>query len=167
MRHLLYIACILILFLLQGVLMAVLPADISNHFAPFFSFVVIIYVAVRMGVGHGIVYGVCFGLLQDIVYGQAIGFYAFSIAMAAYLVATLRRFISDGVATFVVFAIMGTGLLRFFIFGFYRLFNLLDIGLADAFGPDFVLTLVLNGCFALLVYYPLRRLNLKKEATGR
>ncbi|PTM58264.1 rod shape-determining protein MreD [Desmospora activa] len=143
------------LFLLEGTVFQMLvPQAWGSQLVWIPQLVVsgIIILSLYRGRREGLVYGFSFGLLQDLVYGQAIGIYAFSTAAVGYLIGqTSRQFLSGPTV-----ALLATGVGQLFhlliSYAWFRLFDLTRIGWEEAFLYHILPSALLNMVVAFPIY---------------
>lgn len=157
-----------IAFVAEGTIMQVIAPEHygwAYELIPHFSLVLIILMASYLKSSFGIVYGMIFGLLTDLIYTDVIGVYMFSTALVAYFISVLSRYLFSNFIVAILLSVAGVSALEFLVYGLNSL-----IGIADASIDSFVYgrllpTLVLNGIFTLLIYYPFMKLLKKVKRT--
>ncbi|MGC4375816.1 rod shape-determining protein MreD [Fictibacillus sp. Mic-4] len=134
---------------------------------PHFSLVIIIFVASYLKPSYGIVYGLIFGLLTDLMYTDLIGIYMFSTALVAYITAVLSRFLFGNLFVTLVLTILGVAVLEFLVYGLNTLVGVANESVDLFLYNRLISTLILNGVFAILIYYPLLKfLRKMKDSIG-
>jgi rod shape-determining protein MreD len=105
-----------------------------------------------------LLYGVCFGFMHDLMYGQMIGVFAFTMGMTGYLInlvfadkyQTMFRDLLVLVVGFIMFH--GVVSLFYFVFGLYQphfSWNYVFV--------DLLLRFALNLLFAAIIYIPTKK----------
>jgi rod shape-determining protein MreD len=134
------------------------------QFIPRFSMVMILFISIYINSTYGIIYGLAFGLLTDLLYTDVIGVYLFSMAAAAYITSVFSRYLFGNLFVVLLLSIIGVTVLEFFVYGLNSLIGIsnqtVDLFLYNRLLP----TLILNGFFAILIYYPyVKQLNQFRE----
>jgi rod shape-determining protein MreD len=134
------------------------------QFIPRFTMVMILFIAIYINTTYGIVYGLAFGLLTDLLYTDIIGVYLFSMAATAYVISVFSRYLFGNLFVVLLLSIIGISVLEFFVYGLNSLIGvsnqMIDLFLYKRLLP----TLILNGLFAILIYYPyVKQLNQLRE----
>ena len=117
LRSALIIICVLILSLvLQSTLFR---AAAIGGIAPNLLVIAVVSLSLLMGSGKGVFIGFAAGLLEDMVFGPAIGFYALAYSVAGYLSGKLERLIFPDDMLLPVGAVaVGDFLQAFFVYVF-------------------------------------------------
>lgn len=154
-------AAVFILLVLEGTLFQILI--LSNHtiemtLVPRFLVVMIILIGIHFGRQSSIVYGMIFGFFYDVVYTQLLGVYTFGIAFIGYVFVYYHKRIQDSLLIQLLIIVGAITFFEYYQFGLYRL-----IGITEMAAPLFVLerlvpSIVLNSVFAILIYYPTKKL---------
>ncbi|MBY6035316.1 rod shape-determining protein MreD [Fictibacillus nanhaiensis] len=131
---------------------------------PHFSMVMILFVAMYLNTTYGLIYGLGFGLLTDLLYTDIIGVYLFSMAATAYVTSIFSRYLFGNLIVTLLLSIVGVTILEFFVYGLNSLIGIsnqmIDLFLYKRLVP----TLIINGLFAILIYYPfVKQLNQLKD----
>lgn len=148
-----------LIFITEGTIIQVFQ---PNHLqgkieiVPHFVLVVICFIAIFISPKLAIIYGLGFGLFFDFVYTDLIGIYAFSYAFIAYLVPTLSRFFHGNLLTVLLINLVAVAALEFFIYGLYLLIGIANMAFDPFLYNRLIPTLILNGCFIILIFFPLR-----------
>ncbi|PTX59394.1 rod shape-determining protein MreD [Melghirimyces profundicolus] len=113
----------------------------------------VIILSLYRGRKSGLRFGLCFGLLHDVVYGQAVGIYAFSTAATGYTAGLISRQFFSGPGV----ALLATGLCQAFhlllSFGWFRLFNITELPWMEALIFHILPSVLIN----IVVAYPVYR----------
>jgi rod shape-determining protein MreD len=121
---------------------------------PRFSMVMILFIAMYLNTTYGLLYGLGFGLLTDLLYTDIIGVYLFSMAATAYIISVFSRYLFGNLIVTLFLSIIGVAILEFLVYGLNSLIGIsnqpIDLFLFKRLLP----TLILNGLFAILIYYP-------------
>ncbi|KZE64460.1 hypothetical protein AWM68_09935 [Fictibacillus phosphorivorans] len=150
----------------SSLVQAFLPHENSMDWQliPRFSMVMILFVAIYLNTTYGLLYGLAFGLLTDLLYTDIIGVYLFSMAATAYITSVFSRYLFGNLIVTLLLSIVGVSILEFFVYGLNSLIGIsnqmIDVFLYKRLLP----TLILNGLFAILIYYPfVKQLNQIKD----
>jgi rod shape-determining protein MreD len=150
-----------VLFLLQGTVMQVFsPAWFGWHFSaiPHFVLIAILLIGLFYDRTRAVWYGLTFGFLIDVVYTNVLGVYAFCIALTGYLFSLLSRIFHLYLVVVVLIGILAVACLEFEVYGIYGLIGKAPEPLDHFLQWRLVPTLVLNGAFLILIFYPFRRM---------
>lgn len=155
-----------LIFISEG---TIIQAFQPNHLqgkieiVPHFVLIVICFIAIFLTPKLGIIYGICFGLFFDFIYTDLIGVYAFSFAFIAYFASNLSRLFHGNVFIVLFINLLAVTLQEFFVYGIYLLIGYAEIPFDPYLYNRLIPTLILNGCFVLLLFYPLRKQLLRYE----
>ncbi|GAB7386551.1 hypothetical protein BSNK01_03860 [Bacillaceae bacterium] len=153
-------ALLFFFFVLEGTIVQAFVPDAWGSalaFFPRFVLVALIFTALFKGRRQGLWYGISFGLLQDILYSDVIGVYAFTMAFIGYFAGLAFRYFQPNVFMFLL-TITGCLFIHETIaYGFFRLFGLTGVFFRFALAKQVIPTVVFNLSFALLVYLPLTK----------
>ena len=127
-------------------------------FVPRFVMIMIVFVALYTSVSKTLFYAVIFGFLYDVIYTDLIGVYMFSMALAGYLICTLAKPLHVNSITGLLFALIAVVLLEFLVYGLYTLVGIADLSIHHFLTTTLYPSLVVNGVFFILIYYPMRLL---------
>ncbi|HET7522403.1 MAG TPA: rod shape-determining protein MreD [Bacillales bacterium] len=148
-------------FLFEGTVMQVFSPEwfgVSLELVPRFVMVIILFIAFFLNRQTALVYGLVFGFLTDVVYSDVLGVYFFSMAFTAYLVASFAGLFHTNLFTMMFLGLLGVVLLEFQVYGMYWFTGIAQRSMDDFLNGRLWPTLVLNGVFIILMYYPLKRL---------
>ncbi len=150
----------------SSLVQAFLPHENSMDWQliPRFTMVMILFVAIYLNTTYGLLYGLAFGLLTDLLYTDIIGVYLFSMAATAYVTSVFSRYLFGNLIVTLLLSVVGVSILEFFVYGLNSLIGIsnqmIDVFLYKRLLP----TLILNGLFAILIYYPyVKQLNQIKD----
>ncbi|MFT8873048.1 MAG: rod shape-determining protein MreD [Sporolactobacillus sp.] len=155
-----FIALFAALIVQESIMPLVLPVSSAAglQFVPDFLLVLLLLAAFPGHLGWSLCYAIIFGLIIDCTSTQLLGVYAFGMTLSVYLTFQLSRFMNMNVASVLLLCLTGVFINQSFIY----LINL-TVGATSlaplAFASDHLLpTLLLNGAFTLLFFYPMERL---------
>ncbi|MDR7073658.1 rod shape-determining protein MreD [Fictibacillus barbaricus] len=150
----------------SSLVQAFLPQDASMDWQiiPRFSMVMILFIAMYLNTTYGLLYGLGFGLLTDLLYTDIIGVYLFSMAATAYITSVFSRYLFGNLIVTIFLSIIGVSILEFFVYGLNSLIGISNQSIDLFLYKRLLPTLILNGLFAILIYYPyVKYLNRIKE----
>jgi len=153
-----------IFFILQGTVMQVFsPAWFGLHFVsiPHFVLMGTIMVGLFYDRTQAVWYGLFFGFLIDLIYTNVWGVYAFCISLTAYVLSYLARVFHLYLIIVFFIGLAGVVLLELEVYGIYGLIGKITMGFSDYLEWRLMPTLVVNGVFLLIIFYPFRRLLLR------
>lgn len=130
----------------------------SFELVPRFAMVIILFIAFYVKRSTAVAYGLIFGLLTDIVYTDIIGVYFFTMAFTAYLMASFASIFRQGLSSTLLLGILGVVLLEFQVYGLYTIIGLADTPLRAFLYDRLFPSLLLNGVFIIVMYFPMRKL---------
>lgn len=167
MRRFFLPVILFILFIFESVFVDIIPPEsfnIDRFFVPRFVMVVAIFMTIYFDRLQAIYYAIGFGLLFDIIYTDLIGIYMFSIPLVVYLVSLVMKVMHSNLFIVLTFTLLGVSALEFIIYGLYLLIGKVDMYIDVFLYNRLFPTLVLNGVFVILIFYPLRRfLNMLQQ----
>ncbi|MBF0706376.1 rod shape-determining protein MreD [Alkalihalobacillus hwajinpoensis] len=161
MRRFLLIGTLFVLFLLEGTVFQVFaPEQFGFEFQliPRFVTVIVIMIGMILTPAYGVVYGVIFGLLHDLIYTDLVGVYMFGMSVAAYIIGYLSKVFHLNWFTTLILGLLGVSLVEFYVYELFSLINVTDLSFSSFFYKRYLPSLLLNGIFLLIVYYPVKRL---------
>lgn len=136
---------------------------VSYDLIPRFAMVVILFIGIFMNRPLALAYGLIFGFLYDVVYTDVIGVYFFSMAFTAYIIASIAPAFQKSLLTSFFLGLLGIVLLEFQVYGLYSIVGIAQMPLNDFLYDRLPPTLLLNGVFIILVFYPLRKLFMELD----
>lgn len=132
--------------------------DLPYELIPRFVMAVILFIALFAGRATALTYGLIFGLLSDVVYTDYIGIYFFAMAFTAYIIASIAAlFHHKNLFTIFILGLFGIVMLEFQVYGLYIVVGIAQVSMDHFLYERLLPTLILNGVFIVLAYYPLRR----------
>lgn len=116
------------LFLLEGTAVQLFEPKAwgmdQYSITPRFVLVAVIFIALYLGRRRGLWFGFAFGLMQDILYSDVIGVYAFSMAFTGYFSGLAFLLFHPNLILLLV-TIMGCTILHeLIVYGFFHLFGI-------------------------------------------
>lgn len=150
----------------SSLVQAFLPQENSMDWQliPRFSMVMILFIAMYLNTTYGLLYGLAFGLLTDLLYTDVIGVYLFSMAATAYITSVFSRYLFGNLIVTLLLSIVGVSILEFFVYGLNSLIGISNQMIDEFLYKRLLPTLILNGFFAILIYYPyVKQLNQLKD----
>ncbi len=159
-RAILY-GTLFLLFLLEGTLFQVFSPGIWGStfvIIPNLTLCVIIMVALYLGRVEGLWIGFAFGLLHDVVYGDVIGVYAFSMAFIGYFTGQLNQLFNQNILLLLVTIIFADLFFLTTIYGLFYLFGLTTASFEWTMFYHIFPSVMFNLAFSVLVYQPIRHL---------
>ncbi|NSL51616.1 rod shape-determining protein MreD [Calidifontibacillus erzurumensis] len=160
------LACIIFLgFLLESIFVEFLPSErfgIDRIFVPHFMIVLIMLISFFYNRNKAIIYALFFGLLFDIIYTNIIGVYLFTFPLIVYLISLFMKVLHTNLLVVFFVVLFGIVLLEMSVFGILYLVNVAHMDWQRFVLDRLYPTLVLNGFFLILVYYPMKKFLLKK-----
>lgn len=124
---------------------------------PHFVLVGIIYIALYLGRRTGLWFGLAFGLLQDILYSDVIGVYAFGMALVGYFSGLAFKLFHQSLLLVLLTMLFSVLIYDLVVYGFFTMFGLAQTGFHWTVMNQLIPTLFLNALFAVLVYIPMGR----------
>lgn len=157
----LFIPLILLLtLLLDGVIATIFSSQLYTSTTDMVSrliLVCLIFFSFYVERNPMILFGIIFGLLYDSYYVGILGVYASLFPIVVYLCDKMKKIFNPNMLVLFLVGIIQLSLVEFLLFGFYTVLDLANIDmsmfLANRLGP----TLLLNGIYMLLLYFPLRK----------
>ncbi len=165
-------AFVFILLVIEGTLFQlVTPSDytVAVTLVPRFLVVMLVLIGIHFGRSSSIVYGITFGLFYDIVYTQLLGVYTFGFALIGYACAYSQKRIQDSFLIQLLIIVVAVMFFEYYQFGLYRLIGIADMSSQLFLMERFLPSIVLNSAFAILIYYPVKKLfeYVKRQANLR
>lgn len=158
-RYWIWLIC-LVLFMLESTLMPwILPVEWNPfiHIAVRFVFVITLYTSLYINRHYALILGLVFGLLYDMLfYVYMIGLYTFGIGVFAYLCGLAFRKIHIHFISLQSVILLGLFVFEAYVFGIYRLFDITDQSLSEAFLHIILPSSLFNLLFSIIIYIPLR-----------
>jgi rod shape-determining protein MreD len=163
---------ILLLLVIEGTLFQLVTPyqhNIDVTIVPRFIVVMLVFIGIHFGRYSSIVYGLIFGLVYDIVYTQFLGVYMFGFGFVGYAFAYTYKLVQDSLLLHLLFVTLAVSIFEYYQYGLYRLIGITDLSAVLFFHERFLPGLVLNIAFAILVYFPVKKLFqfVEKQASLR
>ncbi len=152
-----------LLFILQGTIFTVFSPQwfgVDLAIVPHFVMVTILFIALYINKSYALRYGIIFGFLIDLIYTNVLGVYAFCIAVTVYFLSYLSKLFHLNIFVVFLLTIFGTGLLELEIYSIYSLIGLANEPIMHFLKNRLWMTALLNGIFAVIFFFPLRRFML-------
>ncbi|MDT8859525.1 rod shape-determining protein MreD [Alkalihalobacillus sp. MEB130] len=165
-------AFIFLLLVIEGTLFQIITPshhDIDVTIVPRFLVVMVVFIGIHFGRNSSILYGIAFGLIYDIVYTQLLGVYMFGFGVIGYAFAYSYKQIQDSLLLHLVLVAAALSLFEYYQYGLYRLIGITDMGALMFFHERFWPSMLLNMVFAIIIYYPVKRLfsHVERQASLR
>ncbi|WP_017726792.1 rod shape-determining protein MreD [Halalkalibacterium ligniniphilum] len=149
------------LLVLEGTLIQLfIPERFQADFimVPRFIAVMLVFIGIFLGKSSALLYGIGFGLLYDVVYTNILGVYAFGFGLLGYSFALTYKWLQYSNVTQAGLAIFAVALLEYYQYGLFLIIGITEMEGMRFFQERLLPTLALNGAFAILTVYPMRRL---------
>jgi rod shape-determining protein MreD len=150
-----------IFFIVEGTVMQVFSPEwfgISDMvLIPRFVIVMILFISFFLKRSTALIYGLIFGFLWDVIYTDLIGVYFFSMTFTAYLIASISKIFHPHLIIALFLSLFGIIILEFQVYGLYTLVGIAELTTDDFLNQRLFPSLILNGVFVILIYYPLRK----------
>ncbi|WP_257346323.1 rod shape-determining protein MreD [Pseudalkalibacillus decolorationis] len=149
-----------LLFIIESTVMQVFtPQHMDNDtvLIPRLVMIMIGFIAIYLSPTRGVVYGMVFGLLYDLIYTDLIGVYMFSMGLTAYITAFIARFFHGNIFVTLFIMLIGLSTFEIMVYGLYSLIGIAEVAWETFIYQRYLPTLLLNGVFVVIVYYPLRK----------
>ncbi len=152
-------ATMFLLLVFEGTVFQLLTPHSPDIFlVPRFLIVMIVLIGIHLGRYSGMTYGIIFGLIYDIVYSQLLGVYMFGFGFIGYIFALYHKRIQDSLLIQLLIIIVAITFFDSYQFGLYRLIGMTELPIEAFIYKRYIPTLILNTAFAILIYYPIKRL---------
>ncbi|ARK31590.1 rod shape-determining protein MreD [Halalkalibacter krulwichiae] len=163
---------VFVLLVLEGTIFQLLtPAqnEMDVTLVPRFVIIMLVFIGIHFGRFSSIVYGLAFGLIYDIVYTQLLGVYMFGFGLIGYAFAFKYKQIQDSLLFHLLLMLAAVALFDYYQFGLYKLIGITDLAANLFFYERFIPGLILNFAFAVIIYYPVKKLisHVMKQASLR
>lgn len=166
MRKFLLPFFLFIAFIFESIFVELIPTEtfgIDRIFVPRFIIILIMLIAFFYDRNKAVLFGIIFGMLFDIVYTDMLGIYMFSFPFVAYLISHSMKVLHSNIFVILIVSLMGLGMLETLVYGLYQLVDVVNLDWYEFLYNRLLPTLVLNGVFLIVVYYPMRRFLDKLE----
>ncbi|HJV44307.1 MAG TPA: rod shape-determining protein MreD [Bacillota bacterium] len=147
---------LLALLVLEGTILQIFSHTWGSSVLPVprFGLVVLIFISLYIGRRRAFFIGLVFGMIQDILYSDVIGVYAFAMAIVPYTCALIYQYFQQNVFLIVITVFFSVFIHENLIFFIFHLFGLID----DSYRwLEMIPTALLNSAFAILAFRPLSR----------
>lgn len=136
------------------------PQRLGFHFTavPHFVLIGVLLIGLFYSRSAAVWYGVIFGFMLDLIYTDILGVYAFCIALSAYLLSLLSRLFHLYIIIVFFIGLACVALLEFGVYGMYGLIGKASLDMMDFAKWRLIPTLILNGVFMIIIFYPMRRM---------
>ena len=161
MKRFLLPLLLFLLFVSESIFVDLLPSDsigAERIFVPRFMMVALIMITTYYHWQHALYYGIGFGLLFDVIYTDIIGIYMFSFALIVYLISIIMKVLHENLFVMFFVSIIGIALLELLVYGIYLLIGEIQMAWSTFLMNRLFPTVVLNGGFLILIFYPFKRL---------
>lgn len=151
---------LLLLFILEGTLLQVLSPNawgLSWLTVPRFALVGTIIVSLLLGRREGLFFGLALGFLQDVLYGQVIGVYTFSMMVASYFAGLTVLLFQRSIGMVFVTVLLILFAHEWLLYSLFRLFTPAHLDVQWILSKQIFPTVALNMVFAILIYLPMAR----------
>lgn len=158
---------VLLLFVLEGTVVQVISPSaggLSWMTVPRFALVCTILISMFLGRREGLYYGLVFGFLQDILYGQVIGIYTFSMMLASYFSGLIVLLFQRGFSMVMITSVLILFGHEWLLYSMYRVFSLAPHDVQWILNQQILPTVILNGLMTLAMYIPIKRLCKRIES---
>lgn len=166
MKRFLLAFLVFLAFLSESIFIELFPAErfgIDRIFVPRFMIVLIMLTSFFYDRNRALLYAIIFGLLFDIVYTDIIGVYMFSFPLIVYIISLSMKVLHRNLLVIFFVVLVGISLLEGFVFGILYLANVAQLDWNQFLYDRLFPTLVLNGVFLIVIYYPMKKFLLKVE----
>lgn len=160
-------AAVLFLFILEGTVVQVISPTtwgLSWLAVPRFALVAIVLIAMLLGRREGLYYGLVFGFLQDVLFGDVIGIYMVTMAMAAYFSGLIVLLFQRGFGMVFVTSLLVLFGHEWLLYSLFRLFTAAPEDVRWIVIQQILPTVALNAVVVILAYVPFRNMCKKIEA---
>ncbi|MBP1930408.1 rod shape-determining protein MreD [Ammoniphilus resinae] len=143
-------------FIMEGTVLQIFIAEVIGsafHFLPRFGLIIIIFISLYLGRRKAFFIGLVYGLFIDLLYGDVIGAYAFSMAVIPYLCALAYQYFQLNVLLVLITVFIGVYIHEIIGYGMLDLFGLTG---GESFDwSQYIPTAFLNTFIAAIIYRPL------------
>lgn len=166
MKRFLLVVLVFLAFLLESTFVELIPPErfeIDRVFVPRFMIVLIMLISLFYNRNKAILYALIFGLLYDVVYTDIIGVYMFSFPLVVYVISLSMKVLHANLLVVFFIVAFGLSLLEGLIFGILYIANIAQMDWNQFVYDRLFPTLVLNGVFLIMIYYPMKNYLLRLE----
>ncbi|WP_017755955.1 rod shape-determining protein MreD [Calidifontibacillus oryziterrae] len=153
-------------FISESIFVEFVPIEafnIERIFVPRFVMIMLMLLSFFYERNLTVLYGVIFGLMFDIVYTDIIGVYMFSFAIVVYVISYSMKVLHRNILVILLVSLVGLCFFESLVYGLYKLINIANLEWTAFVNNRLFPTLVLNGFFLIIIYYPMRKLLIKLE----
>lgn len=161
MRRIVLPLLVFFFFIFEGTVMQVFSPQafgFETVIVPRFVMVMIVFIAMYFSMSKTLVYAIVVGILYDLIYTDLIGVYLFSMAFSAYVISLCTKVIHTNSIVGLLFSLISVTILDFLVYGIYTLIGIADLPVTVFLSERLFPSLIVNGVFFILMYYPMRRL---------
>lgn len=165
-KRFLLVVIVFLAFLFESIFVELIPPerfDIDRVFVPRFMIVLIMLISLFYNRNKAVLYALIFGLLYDVIYTDIIGVYMFSFPLIVYIISLSMKVLHANLLVVFFLVVLGISLLEGLIFGILYIVNIAQMDWNQFLYDRLFPTLVLNGVFLIIVYYPMKNYLLKLE----
>ncbi|MBU8905038.1 rod shape-determining protein MreD [Desertibacillus haloalkaliphilus] len=148
------------LFIFEGTIFQVFsPSAYGSDLllVPRFVVVMIVFIAIFNGRGYGLVYGMIFGIFYDVIYTNLLGIYTFALGLVGYSFALGFARVKRSYALIVILTLLAVVFVEYFVYGLYTLIGHIEVVHEVFLSTRLLPGVILNGVFAALIAYPLKK----------
>lgn len=152
---------ILLLFILEGTVLQIVSPNawgLSWLAVPRFALAGAVMISLFLGRREGLFYGLGIGLLQDILFGQIIGVYSFTMMVTGYFAGLVVLLFQRSLAVMFVTVCLVLFGHEWLLYSLFRLFSTSPVDVQWVLSNQIFPTVGFNVLFAVLIYIPLSRL---------
>lgn len=150
------------LFLFDGTIAFIFRSQLvgESHFMiPRLIFIGLLYFSFRLPMNHAMYLALLFGILYDSYYTGILGIYMAFFVLSVYTTFYLKRYVYVNLFTIGLIGILMLTLLESLVFLVYQGIGLTQLMWSTFFATRLGPTLLLNGAFYLILYYPLKKIT--------
>lgn len=164
-------ALFLFLLVIEGTIVALLPASVlqsGNTFVPYFLLVTLLFMAAYYDPKTALYYAAVFGLLYDVIYIEVIGVYLFAFVVIVYFFSLLMKLFYDYLPIVIILAVIAVVIIEYYGYGFIMLTQGTNVTHHMFFYHRLIPTVLLNlGVLVIFGYFMKRYFTkLKSEKEG-
>lgn len=151
---------LLVAMLLDGVVATIFSSQLYTATTDTVSRLVLVCVVLLsfyVDRNHMILFGIIFGLLYDSYYVGILGLYTSLFPIVIYLCDKMKKIFNPNILVLILVFIIQLSLAEFLLFGFYTVIDMSMIDMATFLANRLGPTLLLNGIYLLLLYFPLKK----------
>lgn len=164
MKRALLPALLFLVFLFESIFIGVFPSngpELHRVFIPHFILISLLLIMMYYDFAQALIFGIVFGLLVDIIYTGLLGVYLFTFPLTVYIIWLCMKPLYNNVLIVFVMGVLGTAIIEVLVFLIHLIIGMTEMTWATYFLNRLFPTLVLNGVFLVIIFYPFRRLLAK------